>query len=48
MNAAKLIMITLIIILSLSVGYFKDRKRYAAIGVLGLVIAFYAAVFLNK
>ena len=46
MNFQKLILITLIILLSLSVGYLKDdkKKRLIAIVCLGIVLAFYVAV----
>ncbi len=48
MEILKMVFITVIIIMSLSVGYFKNdkKKRNIAIGLLGVAIAFYVAIFL--
>ena len=48
MNGTKFILIAAIIILSLSVGYIKDKKKklIALIG-LGLVLGFYVALTQN-
>lgn len=49
MTPAKLLLITLIILISLSVGYFKDKKKkMIAIAALGICCAFYVAIFYGK
>lgn len=48
MTLPKIIMISAIIILSLSVGYFKGKAKIAAMVGLGVMCAFYVAIFLAK
>ncbi len=48
MDTAKMAVITAIIILSLAVGYLKDKKKYAAIAALGIMLTVYITVFLGK
>ena len=46
MTGGKMLLITAIIILSLCVGYLKDKKKYLALGVLGLLTTVYIALYL--
>ena len=48
MTFPKMLMITGIILLSLSTGYFPGQKKIAALVALGVLCAFYVVVFLGE
>ena len=45
MSTMKMLLITVIIIMSLCVGYLKGKKKYAALVALGMLLAIYIAAF---
>ena len=48
MDTIKMLLITVIIILSLGVGYLKGKKKYAALIALGLMLTAYITIYLGK
>ena len=48
MDTIKMLLITVIIILSLAVGYLKGKKKYAALIALGLMLTAYITIYLGK
>ena len=48
MDTMKMILITVIIVLSLCVGYLRGKKKYAALVALGLMLTVYITGFMGK
>ncbi len=48
MDTIKMLIITVIIVLSLCVGYLKGKKKYAALVALGLMLTVYITAFMGK
>ena len=46
MDTFKTLVITVLIVLSLAVGYLKGRRKYIALVALGLMLSFYVAKYL--